>query len=92
MAESSWTAGIMKGSSLLILFYHDPVYAVENTYGEYEIIIVHRVRTRNKTTTCHNKVPPGHIPTCLCVNMYVGDRIAVTSKDHTLDIYYNNGR
>ena len=73
-----------EGILLTCLRNSKPVYAVENAYGEYEIVIVkHRSETRIQPVT--TKSPWSHPYLSVC--RYDHERIAVTSKDHTLDIY-----
>ena len=80
-----------EGILLTCLYDNDPVYVVENTYGEYEIVIVNTDRSETRLQPVAAKSPWSHpyLPVC---QLFVGRRIAVTSKDHTLDIYYRNGR
>ena len=68
-----------------------PVYAVENTYGEYKIVIVNKDRSETRLQPVAAKSPWSH-PYLSACEYYLGRRIAVTSKDHTLDIYYGDGR
>ena len=83
----SW---VHEGILLTCLFANEPVYAVENTYGEYEIVIVNEDRSETKLPVTA-KSPWSHPYLSVC-QRYIGDRIAVVSKDHTLDIYYKKGR
>ena len=80
-----------EGILLTCLFDHEPVYVVENTYGEYKIVIVNEDRSETRLQPVAAKSPWSHPYLSVCQH-YVGSRIAVTSKDHTLDIYYDNGR
>ena len=76
---------------LTILSHNEPVYAVESTYGEYEIVIVNKDRSETRLQPVTTKPTWSHPYLSVC-QYFTGSRIAVTSKDHTLDIYYHNGR
>ena len=80
-----------EGILLTCLYNNEPVYAVENTYGECEIVIVNKDRPETRLQPVATKSPWSHPYLSVC-QYYVGSRIAVTSKDHTLDIYSWNGR
>ena len=75
-----------EGILLACFFHNEPVYAVENTYGEYEIVIVNEDRSETRLQPVATKSPWSHPYLSVC-QYVVGNRIAVTSKDHTLDIY-----
>ena len=82
---------------LLTYLCHDgldgqQVYAVEKTYGECEIVIVdNKDISETRLQPVAGKPTWSHPYLSVCEDMR-NDWIAVTSKDHTLDIYYRNGR
>ena len=81
-----------EGILLTILFDDEKVYVVENTYGEYEVVIVNKDRSETRLQPVAVKSPWTHPYLSVCQYCGFSSRIAVTSKDHTLDIYYRNGR
>ena len=80
-----------EGILLTCLRNGEPVYVVENTYGEYEIVIVNTDRSETRLQPVTTKPTWSHPYLSVC-QYYALGKIAVTSKDHTLDIYCRNGR
>ena len=84
-----------EGILLTCLWDSEPVYVVENTYGEYEIVIVNKDRSETRLQPVTAKSPWSHPYLSVCYyesNFQHIIRIAVTSKDRTLDIYDWTGR
>ena len=81
-----------EGIFLTCLYQDEPVYAVEKTSREYEIVIVKENRDgkyEKRLQPVASKPTWSHPYLSVCET---AGRIAVTSKDHTLDIYYSYGR
>ena len=78
-----------EGILLTTIFVENLVYVVKNTYGEYEIVIVNGDISETRLQPVTTKPTWSHPYLSVCENISM---IAVTSKDRTLDIYYNVGR
>ena len=78
-----------EGIPLTCLMFSEQVYVVENTYGEYEIVIVDNNGSETRLQPVAAKSAWTHPYLSVC-QFFDSNKIAVTSKDHTLDIYYGN--
>ena len=80
-----------EGILITCLSRNKPVYAVEKTSGEYEIVIVDDNKDRSETRLRPVTTKPTWSHPYLSACEDIG-KIAVTSNDHTLDIYHQKGR
>ena len=75
-----------KGILLTCLDFEHPVYAVEKTEGEYEIVIVRYNKSETRLQPVTTKPTWSHPYLSVCKDV-VTDMLAVTSADPSLDIY-----